>query len=198
MLEKEYKIMNDFERNYWWYVGLHELILTFVEKKSKGEKISVLDAGCGAGRMLELLKNQDITGFDYSQQAVDFCKAKGLQNISLNNINTWKSERLYDVILSIDVICSTGIEDYTKIIDSFYSSLKNDGILILNLPAFEILRRNHDKAVFVGKRFRLSELKNSLLKSGFKVDFITYRLPFLFFVILCEKFFQRLFNNNEA
>ncbi len=198
MLSNEYKIMNDFESNYWWYIGLHELILRFVQKKSQGKKISILDAGCGTGRMLELLSEHHTAGFDYSEEAVKFCKKKGLKNITLQNINNWKSEELYDVILSIDVICSIGIDDYSKIIKNFNSALNKNGILILNLPAFENLRRNHDKAVFVGKRFKQSEVKKILKKSGFEIDFISYRLPFLYFVILLKKNIQKIFKITKA
>lgn len=190
--------MHDFETNYWWYVGLHELILHFINKKSGGEQLSILDAGCGTGRLLELLSKYKTVGFDFSDEAITFCQNKGLNNVFKQDINSWQPNEQYDVIASIDVICSTGINNYKKILQNFHSGLKKDGILILNLPAFEILRRNHDKAVFVGKRFRIKELKKSLKESGFKVNFISYRLPFLFFIILAEKLFQKLFRREKA
>ncbi|MBN2891862.1 MAG: class I SAM-dependent methyltransferase [Bacteroidales bacterium] len=194
MLPSEYKIMHDFETNYWWYVALHELIISKINKKSQ----KILDAGCGTGRLLELLSKHQSEGFDFSEEALEFCKSKGLNNVWLQDINTWQSEPKYDVIISADVICSTGIDDYKSILKNFYQALNLDGILILNLPAFEILRRNHDKAVFVGKRFRLNEIKNSLKDSGFTIKFATYRLFPLFFVILFEKFHQKIFRKTEV
>lgn len=190
--------MHNFETNYWWYIGLHELILKFINKKSKRKRLEILDAGCGTGRLLELLNQHSTVGFDFSEEAINFCKEKKLDNVFLQNINTWQPKQEYDVIASIDVICSSGINNYKKILQNFNSGLKKDGILILNLPAFEILRRNHDKAVFVGKRFRRNELKKSLIEAGFKVNFISYRLPFLFFIILAEKLFQKLFRREKA
>ncbi len=198
MLSNEYKIMHEFETNYWWYVGLHELILKFIEKKSKKKQMAVLDAGCGTGRLLTLLNKHKTRGFDFSEEAIKFCRQKGLDNVYLQNINTWKPSEKYDVITSIDVICSTGIEDYKQILINFYNGLEKNGMLILNLPAFEILRRNHDKAVFVGKRFRIKELKKSLVEAGFNVRFISYRLPFLFFIILIKKEIQKITRNNNA
>ncbi|MBN2663470.1 MAG: class I SAM-dependent methyltransferase [Bacteroidales bacterium] len=186
--------MHNFETTYWWYVALHELILAKIDKK----KQKILDAGCGTGRLLELLSKHQTEGFDFSEEALEFCKSKGLNNIWLQDINTWQSEPKYDVIISADVICSTGIEDYKSIIKNFYKALNQNGILILNLPAFEALHRNHDKAVFVGKRFTRKELKKDLLNAGFKIDFITYRLPFLFIIIWFEKIFQKLSKNNNA
>jgi len=199
MLPKEYKIMNNFETNYWWYVGLHELILRRINKKSKNEKLNILDAGCGTGRLIELLhKKHNTEGFDFSIDAINFCHSKKLDNIYRENINFWLPSIKYDVIVSADVICSTGIENYKQIIKNFYKGLKNEGILILNLPAFETLRRNHDKAVFVEKRFTRKELKKDLINAGFQIDFITYRLPFLFIIIFFEKIFQKITKNNTA
>ncbi len=191
MLPSEYKIMHDFETKYWWYVGLHELILKFTNDAK--HQLSILDAGCGTGRLLELLSTHNTDGFDFSDEAISFCKSKGLDNVFKQNINTWQPEKKYDIIISADVICSTGIENYQQILKNFYAGLKRNGILILNLPAFETLRRNHDKAVFVQKRFTRKELQKSLVDAGFKIEFITYRLPFLFIIIFVEKIFQKIF-----
>ncbi len=198
MLSKEYQIMHEFETNYWWYVGLHELILHFVKKKSGGEQLSILDAGCGTGRLLDLLKEHNSVGFDFSDEAISFCNLKGIKNVFRQDINNWTSDEKFDIITSIDVICSIGIGNYEQIIKNFFDGLKNDGILILNLPAFESLRRNHDKAVFVGKRFKRNELEKSLIDAGFQIKFISYRLPFLFFVIWFEKIFQKITKNDKA
>lgn len=198
MLPQEYQTMNDFETNYWWYVGLHELILQFVEKKSRGRALRILDAGCGTGRMLELLQQHNAEGFDFSNEAIEICHSKQLDNVYRQNLNLWWPQSKFDVIISADVLCSEGIDNYEQILKNFYTGLNHDGKLILNLPAFEVLRRNHDKAVFVAKRFRLKELKKSLKNAGFQIDFISYRLPFLFFIIFMKKIYQKLFKIDEV
>lgn len=198
MLQEEYKIMYNSETSYWWYVGLHELIKSIVDENSGEKKISILDAGCGTGRFLELISEYNSLGFDFSKEAINFCKLRGLENVFIQDINLWKTSCKYDVIVSADVICSVGIEDEQQIISNFYSSLEKEGTLILNLPAFEILRRNHDKAVFVRKRYKKNELKKMLEKEGFINVFVSYRLPWLFIIILLKKIFQNLFNITEV
>ncbi len=200
MNKQEYEIMFRFEENYWWYVGLHELILFYVNKYSKGDlNKKIFDAGCGTGKMLEMLSNYaHRDGIDFSEEAVSFSKKRGLKNIKVGDLNTWKSEEnSYDFIISADVICSIGIKNDIEIIENFMSSLKKGGILILNLPAFESLRRNHDKAVFVAKRYLRKEFISELKKRGYKINFATYRLPFLFFVILIKKFFEKFSKNKD-
>ncbi len=199
MLDQEYEIMNNFETNYWWYVGLHELVLRIIARQAENnERLKILDAGCGTGRLLTLLQAHQTTGFDYSPEAIKFCESKNLKNISLQDISTWTSSPKYDVIISNDVICSTGITNHEEIIANFAAALNPNGILILNLPAFELLRRNHDKAVFVGKRFRIREIKKQLRSAGLSVEKASYRHPMLFFVILLKKILQRITHNNSA
>lgn len=197
MLQDEYKIMYNSETTYWWYVGLHELIKSIVVKKSREAKLSILDAGCGTGRFLELISEYNSLGFDFSEDAINFCKLRGLKNVFIQDLNLWNVSNKYNFIVSADVICSVGIEDEQKIISNFYSSLANDGLLILNLPAFNILQRNHDKAVFVRKRYKRKEVKNMLEKAGFVNIYLNYRLPWLFIIILIKKIIQKLFNITE-
>jgi len=192
--------MFNFEENYWWYVGLHELILFYINKYSNGNlNKKIFDAGCGTGKMLEMLSDYKHTeGIDFSEEAVFFSKKRDLKNIKVGDLNNWKSEKnSYDFIISADVICSIGIENDIEIIENFMASLKKGGILILNLPAFETLRRNHDKAVFVEKRYLRKEFVVELKKRGYKINFASYRLPILFFVILIKKFFEKLSKNKK-
>ncbi len=200
MNKQEYEIMFRFEENYWWYVGLHELILSYINKYSKGNlDKKIFDAGCGTGKMLDMLSNYSHTeGIDFSEEAVFFSKKRGIKNIKVADLNEWKPvENNYDFIISADVICSIGIKNDMKIVENFMKSLKKDGILILNLPAFEVLRRNHDKAVFVAKRYNRKDFVSELKKRRYKINFTTYRLPALFFIILIKKFFEKLSKNKK-
>ena len=193
MNEKEYAIMFSFEDNYWWYISLHELIKYFVDFKSKKNlEKKIFDAGCGTGKMLEILNNYIFTeGIDFSEEAILFCKKRNLDNVRQDNLNTWKEKKdFYNFIISADVICSIGIKDEIDILNKFYNSLQEGGQLILNLPALNILSRNHDKAVFVRKRYNKKELESELKKIGFKINLITYRHSGLYFIILIKKIFE--------
>lgn len=194
MEKQEYSLMFKFEVQYWWYVGLHQLIKHYIKKFSHNNtKKNILDAGCGTGRMLQLLSDyENIEGFDLSEEAIEFAKKRELKNLRVKDITAWKPvSNNYDFVISSDVICSTGINNENEILDNFYKSLKKGGKLFLNLPAFEILRRNHDIAVHVRKRYKRKEFIKDLKKAGFKIKVATYRLPLLYFVILMQKIFEK-------
>jgi len=193
--------MFEYENNYWWYKGLHELVIYFVQKYSNSDfSKNILDAGCGTGKMLELLSDYNFCeGFDLSEDAIKFSKSRNLKNVFLHDLNKWKSEsNIYDFIISLDVICCKGIINENDILNTFYTSLKTGGKLILNLPALDILSRNHDIAVYIAKRYKRKTFVEQLTKLGFKINLATYRQPILFFIILILKIFEKKANDSTA
>lgn len=196
MNEAEYKNIHQYENSYWWYLVLDDLVEYYVSSSMSNGPLKLLDAGCGTGRaMKKLLKYGEVFGIDFSPTAIKICKERGLKNIQVADLNTWKSEQKYNMILSLDVLYHQSLTDYENILGSFHDTLLDDGILILNLPAFNILKRQHDIVVGGGRRFRKQEIKNVLIKKGFAIDTITYRYPLLFLFIAVKKIFVK--NENK-
>ena len=195
----EYNKMYDFENNYWWYKGLHELVEFYIRRLSVKHILNILDAGCGTGRFVQIAKKYGIVeGLDYSSTAVAFCTKRGLDNCRVCDLNEWQpTESAYDTIISLDVLCCEGIEDDGVILGKFYSSLKINGMIILNLPAFPFLRRTHDIAVSISRRYYARNLVSRMHKHGFKVIYVTYRLPALFFIILMRRLWGNLSRKND-
>ncbi len=193
MDENEYTKMFDFENDYWWYRGMHELVRHFVQRAPGGPGRRILDAGCGSGRMLELLRDQGRgEGVDYSAQAIELSRSRGLERVRVADLNEWRGETdAYDVIVSLDVICTSGIRDEGEVLAEFHHALRPGGWLILNLPAFRLLRREHDVAVSGARRYRRGETIAQLRRVGFRPQRAGYRLPLLFLVILLRKLLHR-------
>lgn len=203
MLKDEYYKMYRFENTYWWYRGLHELIARFVLKRRSrhsGESFRILDAGCGTGRMVELLSPlAAVEGIDYSEEAVSLCKDRGLENVTRVDLNTWlPPDGIYDMVISSDVICNAGITDDMNVVAKFHRALKPGGLLLLNLPAFEALRRRHDIAVAGKRRYRKHRTLIQTRQIGFNTVRATYRLPPLFFVMLLQKHLLERFDKEKV
>jgi SAM-dependent methyltransferase len=193
MKKNEYYKMFEFENDYWWYRGLHELTRRCVAKfkpAKSNEESRILDAGCGTGRMMEMLEGYGILeGIDHWEEAISLCKKRGLKNVQKGDLNTWEPPvEAYDVIISNDVIYISTIADDMAVVAKFHRALKKQGILILNLPAFNVLRRKHDIAVFGVRRYRERRTLGPLKKIGFEPVIASYRLPWLFFIMLLQKY----------
>ena len=203
MEKNEYYKMYQFENDYWWYQGLHHLIHSFVDKhykKNNQEPLTIFDAGCGTGRMMELLKDYGNTeGIDYAEEALELCKKRGVTNVKQGDLNQWQGKtEHYDIIISSDVLSNSGVNDDLAVVESFHRALKPGGLLLLNLPAFELIRREHDAAIFGKRRYRKYRFNRKLKERGFGIKRSSYRLPLLFFFLLLQKPFDKPVASHEA
>jgi SAM-dependent methyltransferase len=160
----------------------------------------MFDAGCGNGRMMEILqKYGSVSGIDYSADAIGFAEKRGLKNIELADLNEYNLRgHLYDVIVCLDVLYHAGILNDLAVVEKLYQGLKKDGILIINLPAFGYLKRSHDAVVHAKKRYHKNPFVNDLKKIGFSIVNSSYRMPHLYFIILISKLFHKNSKSNES
>jgi len=192
---REYENIYKLGNTYWWYKILDSLIIDTVKKYSQDKKMNILDAGCGTGRIMEKLNPfGEIEGIDSSPEAIKYCSLRGQKNV-VTNINQWiPQNKKYNLIICLDVLYHETVINVDKVISTFHEALNQNGILIVNLPAFNILKRHHDSVVGGARRFKKSTFSKILINSGFKINTITYRLPILFLVILLTKY---IFNKDE-
>lgn len=201
MDQSEYLRMYKLESTFWWYKVLHELVDFTISKNKKKGSIAILDAGCGTGRMMEICqKYGTVSGIDYSPDAVHYAQnGRGLKNIQLGDLNNYPFENdTYDVILCLDVLYHSAIQNDVALVEKFYHTLKDDGILIINNPAFEYLKRPHDTVVHTKKRYRKKAFTNDLKKMAFSILTESYRMPHLYFIILIAKLLRKKYNSTES
>jgi SAM-dependent methyltransferase len=200
MEKSEYKNMFELEESYWWYKGLHSLVKDILDRTSNGKNILILDAGCGTGGLIQHLNKHNysnIQGVDFSDDAIHFCRKRGLSDCSIKDLNTWDPGKKYDAIISLDVLYHEKIESDLEVLTMFNKSLNKNGILILNLPAFQCLKRKHDEIVQTKNRYTTQKIKVLAEKSDFDVLFSKYRLPLLFLFIIIQKYWEKIFHRKN-
>jgi SAM-dependent methyltransferase len=183
----EYTNMFALEDRFWWYRGIHDLILGYLLKRPSAS-IRILDAGCGTGKLMTLLAPLgEVEGIDASREALEYCRQRGLSAVEIVDLNEWSPRKSYDVITCIDVLCHESVREIGAVLEQFHRGLRPGGILILNLPAFESLRRDHDTVVQTVRRLRREDLVPLLRSKGFEIELSTYRLPVLYGAIRLRK-----------
>jgi len=192
----EYRIMYEMEMDYWWYVGLHQLVLHFLAQENhRGNgPLEVLDAGCGTGQLMKLCDAVGLNpvGLDFSSEALRLSRVRGLRSLIQGSISEIPVRNdLFDVVVSLDVAdCLEGAE-MTHSLREMHRILKPRGAVILNLPAYNSLRSQHDRAQHILHRFNAEELRSLLSEIGFQLQVCTYRNTFLFPIAAAVRLMKR-------
>jgi SAM-dependent methyltransferase len=197
----EYQKMSEVEAGHWWYRNLHESVYEQILAFSRDKNINILDCGCGTGGFIYYLFNKgykNIKGFDLSQDAIDiFCKNNPELKSNVQVLDIKKSavsfpQKSFDVIICNDVLYFLKMDEIKTVIAGFYKLLKNNGIVILNLPALNIFKGIHDKAVGINRRFKKGDIKTITLSTEFTTQYLTFRLFLLAPLVIVTRLFQRL------
>jgi len=202
MEPNQYKYMFEVEDKHWWYVGNHEMFLQLLQKhKVLKDDISVLDAGCGTGKWLEILKQTNRiseTGIDYQEIALDFAKTRGDLNLKIGDINKpIFPESSFDLITTFDVICNTNVSDPLAV-SNFHTWLKKDGHLLLTVPAYKFLLSKHDEMVHQNKRYTKKQINKLLEDNGFEIVALSYCVCLLFPVAVIKRTLDKIFSSKET
>ena len=177
----EYQRMYEVEQKLWWYQVLQGKILNQIKKHYKAfdPDLKILDAACGTGGLLSFLREKgyrNITGFDYSSHAIDFSIERGL-NVSfgdLKNIDAFHPGETFDVICCSDALYFLTDSEIINALKSFKKRLNKNGIILINIHAFEAFSGTHDIAVGSSRRFTFKQFDSYTQSAGLQVEYKTY------------------------
>lgn len=151
----------------------HVFNATFADKYIFGKK--VLDIGCWTGQMAQLLapRAKSYVGFDPSEDAIGFAKKQvPVGKFSVDRAETFTAlPKTFDTVVIFDVIEHVPNGTEGKVYKKIYTTLNDNGHLILTTPSSHLLSRLLDPAYFlIGHRhYSEKQLKNALSKAGFRV-----------------------------
>ncbi len=117
-------------------------------------------------------------------------KFKSDSKIKVFNRKFKKNKTYYDSIIYLDVI--EHIKDHKKEIINAYNSLKKNGYLIINVPAFQFLYSQFDKDVDHIKRFQKKDFKKILSNKKFQ----NLNMFYYDSIGFCLSFISRIFTKN--
>jgi SAM-dependent methyltransferase len=183
-----YPILYQVEETHWWYVGRRRIIQSLVEQictTLNNPKPRILDVGCGTGANLKMLRaHGSAEGVDISQQAVEFCRARGLDSVRLGAAEELPYEDdSFDLVTALDVI--EHLDDDVAGLREMRRVLRRDGRVLLFVPAFMFLWGVQDDVSNHRRRYTLPSLLKAVEAAGFAVEWSSYAnisffLPVLF------------------
>jgi SAM-dependent methyltransferase len=174
----EYQTLFNLEPTYWWFRGLHSILLDTLQGLNIGRNARVLDAGCGTGQNLRNISQHltsDAYGFDLSSEAAEFSRKRGLERTCRASINEIPfNSDTFDAVTSVDVLECTAVSE-----DAAYSELlrvlKPGGHLILIVPAYDwLMTPEHHKAVGACRRYTRARVRKLLSRGNAEILRITH------------------------
>ena len=135
MYEHEYEAMFRLEDTYWWFVARRHLAVEIVARELAGRRDArILDVGCGTGSNLSAFsKLGHAVGIDMSRDALAFCRNRGLDHVSLSEIERLPfPDGTFDVITAMDVL--EHVDDDLAALGELRRVLKPGGVLLATVP----------------------------------------------------------------
>src|ERR1700675_1026075 len=108
MQQHTYSIMYEVEGKHWWFAGRRRIIAEFVERVCPDIcklRPTILDVGCGTGANLQMLSQfGSAEGVDVSTEALDFCRARGLEDVKQGAAESLPfADASFDLVTGLDV-----------------------------------------------------------------------------------------------
>jgi len=197
---EEYDKMTSTESELWWYKILHEQVLNALRATNKSKDSAILDAACGTGGLMKRLIEQgfsNIQGFDVSPYAVSIAQektSKEIKLVDLKKAHTIYVENSFDVIVCNDALYFIEESQLPTVLAQLWSLLKEDGVLIINLPAFNFFKGMHDVTVDIHERWTYTKFRKVVKGSSLEKlrTQHTYWPFFLSPLILVARLFQKV------
>lgn len=199
-MEKGYETKRQrLEADYWLFRARRDLILRLIQKIGAPAHNRVLDVGCGGGYLIKLLEKKGfrrVWGIDISDRAVFLCQKRGIKNVFVGDgIKTKFKEKMFDFVIADNVL--EHIEDEGAALNEWRRILKENGRLIVLVPAFQGLWSPHDEICHHYRRYSQSVVIKALEKAFFEVERSSCWNLSLFFPASLVKIWQRFFPNKK-
>ncbi len=166
MESHEYRTLYDYETSYWWFRGLHLIVLDALRGIGLGSNERVLDAGCGTGKNLLNICNEITNrayGFDVAHEVAPFLADRGLHKVCLASVNEIPfPSNVFDAVVSVDVLECEAVNPVDAYAE-MWRVVRPGGHIVLVVPAYDwLMTPEHHEAVKAARRFTKSRLKNIL------------------------------------
>jgi SAM-dependent methyltransferase len=189
MEKRQYDELKAQQNIHWWFTGKREIVIDVAKTYlgfEKGNDKKILDVGCGMGLMLDALQEYGtVYGLDMEEEAVEYCNQVLAEQGKAPNVVIGSlpdhvpfQEGMFDYIFALDII--EHVKNDTAALNKLYSLLKEDGKLLITVPALMSMWSYNDELNHHYRRYEKDELLEKLNGSGLKVIKFSFYNSYLY------------------
>ena len=167
------RAMLEVDEHHWWYRGRRLIVGSELQQLKLPRRATVLDAGCGSGRMLEeLVSYGEVHGIELDPDAADFASSRGVAEVRVGRLEElpWETGT-FDLITCLDVIEHTPDDRLT--LAELRRVCRPGGWMVLTVPAYQALWSLHDVANHHYRRYGRRSLRLAAVEAGWEVARVT-------------------------
>ena len=178
MQQHTYAIMDEVEGSHWWFVGRRSILDSFLKGivakiRKPDATLKILDVGCGKGANIEMLSAYgESEGVDVSDDALEFCRKKGLK-VQKGLAETLPyDDDAFDLTTALDVV--EHLDDDIAGLKEMFRVTRGGGYSLIFVPAFMWLWGVQDDISNHRIRYTRSQIVERLRTAGYEVERATY------------------------
>lgn len=199
MNSEEYDRMYRLEDSYWWFVGRHHLVLSFLKRIAGGRRdLTILDIGCGTGAMSAKLEQfGTVVSADFSPLALEYSRRRSLKRLcAADAMRLPFRTGSFDAIIALDIL--EHLPDDEAALREFHRVLKPGGHVIASVPAYQSLWSPHDVALMHFRRYMAGEVRQRFTEARLRVEKLSYAMTLLYPVVWAvRQVTRRMRSRNE-
>lgn len=170
--------------NNWWYFGRKKILNYIISKKKYNKPIKILEIGPGVGVNIEVLQEYGIVDIlEVDEYFIEIIKKNKKLNVGKIFYDFSEIKEQYDLIVFLDVL--EHIYDYEGFLLNVNKLMKDDGIGVLSVPAYQTLFSQHDTNLHHYRRYNWELLKEQTLENFEIVNRFGYN-----YILLPVRFLQ--------
>ena len=179
-----FQLLFEVEDKHFWFRSRNQIIAAWV--KSLTSELTpgfrVLEIGCGTGNALRVLDqvcpNGTVVGMDLFAEGLQYAQQRTSAALVQGDMHHPPFASQFDIIGLFDVL--EHLPDDRQVLRNLKGMLRENGVLLLTVPAHPGLWSYFDEASHHCRRYQPDELKHKLVETGYDVVYITQYMMSIF------------------
>ena len=190
------------EDRHFWFRARNRIIATLAGQITTNlpPGYRVLEVGCGTGNVLRVLQkvcsDGVVVGMDLFAEGLQYARGRTDCPLVQGNIQKPPFGASFDLIGIFDVM--EHLPDDEQLLSDLYKILTPGGTLLLTVPAHPSLWSYFDEAARHCRRYEPGELKRKLIRTGYRIDYITQYMSIIFPVVWLRRRLEALISRFRA